>query len=264
MTNCLLLDCDGVLADTERHGHLPSFNEMFASQGFPVLWNDEEYLELLKIGGGKERLATLFDRNHPLHVFENVNEAEIKHAIADMHQQKTTLFRQKIMEGLIPPRPGVRRLINEAIEVGWKVAVVSTSAEESVRAVLENAVGIRTATQIPIFAGDLVERKKPAPDIYLLAIEELKVNASQVVAIEDSNQGLSSATAAGLATVTTPSSYTAQEDFSKAVLVATSLGEPGSPATVIQSRTPLPVGDPVVTDTRVLLEIRDYQQRRPA
>ena len=39
----LIFDCDGVLADTERFGHLPAFNQMFAEFGLPVQWSEEEY-----------------------------------------------------------------------------------------------------------------------------------------------------------------------------------------------------------------------------
>src|SRR5262249_50397702 len=56
----LIFDCDGVLADTERYGHLPAFNATFEAFGLPVRWSEERYGELLKIGGGKERMATLF------------------------------------------------------------------------------------------------------------------------------------------------------------------------------------------------------------
>ena len=55
----LIFDCDGVLADTERYGHLPAFNETFAEFGVPVHWSDEEYAQKVLIGGGKERMATL-------------------------------------------------------------------------------------------------------------------------------------------------------------------------------------------------------------
>ena len=57
----LIFDCDGVLADTERFGHLPAFNETFRRYGLPAHWNEREYAEKLRIGGGKERMASLFD-----------------------------------------------------------------------------------------------------------------------------------------------------------------------------------------------------------
>ncbi|MEA2547591.1 MAG: hypothetical protein QOE42_189, partial [Chloroflexota bacterium] len=55
----LIFDCDGVLADTERFGHLPAFNATFRELGLPVEWSDEEYGRLLSIGGGKERMASI-------------------------------------------------------------------------------------------------------------------------------------------------------------------------------------------------------------
>ena len=57
----LIFDCDGVLADTERDGHRPAFNQAFAEAGLDVVWDDEEYGRRLQIGGGKERIASLFD-----------------------------------------------------------------------------------------------------------------------------------------------------------------------------------------------------------
>jgi beta-phosphoglucomutase-like phosphatase (HAD superfamily) len=53
MSRALILDCDGVLADTERDGHLVAFNQTFEELGFPFRWSEEEYADLLKIGGGK-------------------------------------------------------------------------------------------------------------------------------------------------------------------------------------------------------------------
>jgi beta-phosphoglucomutase-like phosphatase (HAD superfamily) len=55
----LIFDCDGVLADTERYGHLVAFNQVFEEFGLPVRWSPAEYKEKLRIGGGKERMASL-------------------------------------------------------------------------------------------------------------------------------------------------------------------------------------------------------------
>jgi beta-phosphoglucomutase-like phosphatase (HAD superfamily) len=43
MVRALIFDCDGVLADTERDGHLPAFNQTFEEFGLPVRWSEEEY-----------------------------------------------------------------------------------------------------------------------------------------------------------------------------------------------------------------------------
>ena len=57
MTRTLLFDCDGVLADTERDGHLVAFNRMWREEGVNWQWNLIQYADKVKIGGGKEREA---------------------------------------------------------------------------------------------------------------------------------------------------------------------------------------------------------------
>ena len=47
LVRALIFDCDGVLADTERDGHLPAFNRTFAEAGLPVRWSEEEYADKL-------------------------------------------------------------------------------------------------------------------------------------------------------------------------------------------------------------------------
>ena len=82
-----------------------------------------------------------------------------------------------------------------AQDAGWKLAVASTSAEASVRAILEHAVGPERARRFDaVLAGDVVPRKKPAPDIYELALERLAVPPETVLVIEDSRNGLLAAT----------------------------------------------------------------------
>ena len=69
-----------------------------------------------------------------------------------------------------PAGPGIARIVDEALAAGWTLAVASTSAEPSVRAVLEHAVGAEHGGRAsPVFAGDVVPAKKPDPAIYLLA-----------------------------------------------------------------------------------------------
>jgi HAD superfamily hydrolase (TIGR01509 family) len=232
----LIFDCDGVLADTERDGHRPAFNQTFADVGLPVRWSEQEYGEKLKIGGGKERMASLltgdFVREHGL-----PPDAEgQKELLADWHRRKTAIYTEMVRAGRLPARPGIARVVDDAIAAGWKLSVASTSAEPSVRAVLEHAVGGEAAARFAVYAGDIVPAKKPDPAIYLAALEGLGVDAGDAIVIEDSRNGLLAAVNAGLRCVVTVSSYTADEDMSEAVLVVTSLGDPGEPARVIANR----------------------------
>ena len=233
----LIFDCDGVLADTERDGHRLAFNETFAEVGLPVIWSEDEYGEKLKIGGGKERMASLLTDDF---IRANGLPADLegqKELLADWHKRKTARYKAMVAAGRLPGRPGIARIVDEALAVGWTLAVASTSAEESVRAVLEHAVGDENAAKFAVFAGDVVPAKKPDPAIYMLALERLPIGPDDAIVIEDSRNGLLAAVAAGLRCVVTVSSYTADEDMSEAVLVVSSLGDPGEPAVVLANRS---------------------------
>ncbi|SDX76584.1 haloacid dehalogenase superfamily, subfamily IA, variant 3 with third motif having DD or ED [Modestobacter sp. DSM 44400] len=228
--SALVFDCDGVLADTERYGHLPAFNATFAEHGLPVRWSEDDYGEKLAIGGGKERMASLF-RDPKFVRTASIPDDDGTRAqlLTEWHRTKTARFRALVAAGQIPARPGVARLITEALDEGWTVAVASTSAEESVHAVLEHAVGADTAGRIPVFAGDVVPAKKPDPAIYDLVVATLGLNRGDTLVVEDSRNGLLAATGAGLPCLVTVNGYTRTEPFDEAVLVVSELGDPGRP-----------------------------------
>jgi HAD superfamily hydrolase (TIGR01509 family) len=239
----LIFDCDGVLADTERDGHRIAFNETFTELGLPVQWSEEGYAEKLKIGGGKERMASLLTEEF---VRANGLPADAdgqRDLLADWHKRKTARYKEMVQAGRLPPRSGIARIVNDALEAGWTLAVASTSAEESVRAVLEHSVGSANAASFRVFAGDVVPAKKPDPAIYRLALEQLELRPKDALVIEDSRNGLLAAVGAGLRCLVTVSSYTTHEDMSEAVLVVTSLGDPGDPARVLANRGAAEPGD---------------------
>ena len=194
----LIFDCDGVLAETERDGHLPAFNQMFAEFGLPVCWSPEIYAERLVFSGGKERLASLlspeFVRLAGLPV-EPDAQAEL---VARWHRRKTAIFAEHVASGRLAGRPGVLRLVDEALAAGWSLAVASASTDVAVRAVLAHVVGPARAARFTVLAGDVVAAKKPAPDIYRLALERLDIAPNVALVIEDSRQGLLAAVGAGI------------------------------------------------------------------
>ncbi|MBV9490636.1 MAG: HAD-IA family hydrolase [Verrucomicrobia bacterium] len=245
MTRGLIFDCDGVLADTELHGHLVAFNEMWKKLGVPWQWSAAQYAEKLKIGGGKERMERLFQEPEFHRAFAVPDtEEERKALIARWHNEKTAMYQQIISSGKIPPRSGIKRLSQAALDAGWKLAVASTSAKPSVEVVLVHAVGEATAARFKVLAGDVVPAKKPAPDIYVLASKALGVAPEHCVAIEDSRNGLLSALGAGIQVLVTTSWFTEGEDFSEARLVVSSLGDSGRErSTVFQNRTGRQVGE---------------------
>lgn len=254
--SAIIFDCDGVLADTERFGHLPAFNATFEQYGLPAHWDEEEYAVRLRIGGGKERMASLFDDPGFVESVGLPDDPDQRAALlATWHKTKSATFKQLVSAGAMPARPGVARVISAALGAGWTVAVASTSALESVRSVLVSAVGEELATDIPIFAGDVVAAKKPDPAIYLMALEQLGLDARDTLVVEDSRNGLRAAVGAGLTCVVTVNGYTQSENFDEASLVVSELGDPGRlPIEVLADPHGVGVGTMVDLDvlTRVL------------
>jgi HAD superfamily hydrolase (TIGR01509 family) len=237
MKRALLFDCDGVLADTERYGHLPAFNQTFREFGLGVAWSEEEYGRRLAIGGGKERMASLLTPEFVRRTGLPEDPEALKAHVAAWHRRKTEIYTRMVEAGALPARPGIARVIREALAAEWQVGVASTSAEPSVRAIVTHVLGPTDAARLSfVLAGDVVAHKKPAPDIYVLALERLALPASDVLVVEDSRNGLVAAHAASLRCLVTLNDYTRDEDMREAVLVVSSLGDPGGEATTVIAR----------------------------
>lgn len=238
----LLFDLDGTLAETEE-AHRAAFNQAFAEAGLPFFWDQPTYKELLWVTGGKERIRHFLETRPSC---PRLSEEEI----ARIHRRKNELFAQFAREGL-PLRPGVLRLIREAEEAGLTLGLATTTSPENVKAFLE---GLGHSLRFDlILAGGIVPRKKPDPAIYRLALDRLGLSQEEVLAVEDSRNGLLSARGAGLPTLITPSLYTADQAFSEAQAVLEHLGEPEAPALVYQGPGR---GERRVVDLDYLEEVR--------
>ena len=188
---------------------------------------------MLKVSGGKERIRH-FIENHDAnrHLSKDLDGF-----IRDLHAAKTAIYTQMVTDGEAKLRPGVRSSIDKSIDTGIRLAIATTTSLPNVEALLLSAYGEEGIDRFEaICAGDVVEQKKPAPDIYLLALAELGLVAGDCVAIEDSRNGLLSAHQAGIATVITPSIYTDDQDFGEAVLVATNLDDVDFPSLYAATR----------------------------
>lgn len=240
MTKALIFDCDGVLADTERDGHLVAFNQMWRENGVDWQWSLAQYAEKVKIGGGKERMFSL-GQDDDFRAIYNVpaSQDEWWETIVEWHKRKSEIYKELIASGAIPGRPGVKRLAEAALAQGWTLVVCSTATLSSVQAVLQHVMGDETAAEFAgVFAGDMVKAKKPAPDVYNLAVEKLNLDPDVCVVVEDSRNGLLAAVAAGMICVVTFNQLTQDEDFTEAAIVLSSLGDPdGEQAVVVQNRT---------------------------
>ena len=216
----LIFDQDGVIIDTERDGHRVAFNRTFKEFGYDFEWDVERYHELLQIAGGKERMKHYF-REEGLRLADTPEEEDA--LIRRLHQRKTEVFIELVESGALPVRPGVRRLMKEAMDAGLIIGICTTSNERAARAVAYNI--LRDIRFDFVLAGDVVSKKKPDPEIYLLALQKTGLRPEECLVIEDSRNGVLAARAAGMHVVATTNVYTEREDLSDADIVVTCLGD---------------------------------------
>jgi HAD superfamily hydrolase (TIGR01509 family) len=232
----LLFDLDGTLADTERLGHRPAYNRAFRKLGLSFRWGPKLYRKLLKQPGGRERLLHYLKRYQPeLGEHQAAAESDPHAWIQSVHDLKSRYFRRLVRRGRVPLRPGVARVMQEARSAGLRLAIVTSASRATVRPILRHSLGAALMQQVELLVcGEDVENKKPAPDLYHLALARLDLGPRECIAIEDSAMGLAAATAAGVPTLITTNDDTMHERFDDALLVLDALGEPEAPATVLQ------------------------------
>ncbi len=217
----LIFDVDGTLAETEEV-HRRAFNETFDHFGLQWKWESALYRELLKVTGGKERMRHFID------AYAVEDAVVTDEDISQMHRFKTERYAQILAQSGCCLRPGIAELIAAARARGQKLGIATTTSRGNVEALLSSTLGPDATKQFDaIVAGDEVARKKPAPDVYIKALELLGLSGHECLAIEDSRNGLLSASQTGIPVLITPSHYTSDDDFAGAVAVVKNLAEIG-------------------------------------
>ncbi len=221
MIQALIFDVDGTLADTER-AHLAAFNHAFADMGMGWVWDEALYTGLLDISGGKERILHYWNTICPTML--EVDAMAVNDTVNRLHELKTAAYEAAVNDGAVSLRPGVLQLMDEARAEGLQLGIATTTSPVNIAALMRRAIGpdwrlnftaIGDASTAPL--------KKPHPQVYLQMLAALQLNPTVCIALEDSSNGLRAATAAGLATVITPTTYTAHHDFAAALRVVPDL-----------------------------------------
>jgi HAD superfamily hydrolase (TIGR01509 family) len=221
----LIFDVDGTLADTES-AHLAAFNHAFTEMGmgWEWEWDDVLYTELLNISGGKERILHYWKTTHP--DMRELGSMALSDTVNRLHELKTAAYESAVNEGAVSLRPGVLKLMDEALGQGLQLAIATTTSPVNIAALLRRAVGLDWRLNFTAIGdASTAPIKKPHPQVYLQMLETLKLTPAQCLAFEDSSNGLRAATAAGLSTVITPTRFTAHHDFRASIRVVPDLSQ---------------------------------------
>lgn len=201
----VVFDLDGLLVDSEPVQQ-ESFNVVLARYGVRL---DEDDFRPLVGRSTRENFAFLKARYG------------IEEPIGDLLARKAAAY-DALLER-IQPIPGAVRLVRDLAGAGVRMAVASSSPGDVVRRSLA-ATGFDGLFGV-VVGGDEVARTKPAPDVYLRAVEVLGLPAGRCVAVEDSEAGVEAAVGAGLRCVVVPNRYTRGGDFAGAARVCRSLDD---------------------------------------
>ncbi|MDZ7813851.1 MAG: HAD-IA family hydrolase [Ideonella sp.] len=201
---CLLWDVDGTIAETERDGHRVAFNLAFAQAGLDWGWDERRYGELLQVTGGRERILADMDSRQ-----DAPRDPSVREDLAlRVHRLKNKLYAALLDDGHVQARPGVLGLMREARAAGVRQGIVTTTSRSNVQALLCRMLGAQWEAWFEVVVcGEDVQRKKPDPEAYLLALQKLGLKPCQALAVEDSTPGVTSALAAGTQVWWRPSLY---------------------------------------------------------
>ncbi|KAB7671248.1 HAD family hydrolase [Bacillus sp. B1-b2] len=205
MIKAVIFDFDGLILDTETAWY-ESYKE--ALQTYQCELPLEYFVKC--VGTDNTELHHYFQEQ----LGERCNIEDIESRAKNIHIDK---MKKPIA------REGVKDYLEEAQKYGYKIALASSSDRKWITDFL-NKLSLIHYFEV-IVTGDDVERVKPAPDLYLEAINQLNLQANEAVAFEDSLNGLQAATSAGLKCVIVPNPVTENLPFETHQLRLPSMSE---------------------------------------
>lgn len=217
----ILFDVDGTLAETERDGHRVAFNLAFQEFGIPWRWDEVRYGQLLRVAGGRERI--LHDMtSQPL---APALTSERLALARTLHARKNSIYADLVAgQGSVDLRPGVRRLLEQCLDRGVCMAIATTTSRANVEALLLKQIGREWREWFPVaICGEDVASKKPHPEVYERALDQLGIGALEAVAVEDSPGGVAAARAADVPVIVTRSAYFESDSIEGALAIGPGL-----------------------------------------
>mgnify|MGYP001237305282 CR=1 FL=1 len=184
-------DLDGTIANTELEAHLPAFNASFDALGIDWYWDEKTYIDLLKINGGKNRIAYYANLKNTNFTQEFINT---------IHLEKQRKYLSILKEGAVTLKDGVNRLVNELKIKEIRQFIVTSSSRAQVSLLVDLLFGEKTPFEFFISSED-VDSHKPHPLPYLKAIALSGIKVSNSIVFEDSLPGVKSSLSAKIPTI---------------------------------------------------------------
>ena len=208
MVSTLFFDFDGLILDTETPEVL-AWKNLFESHGHE--YPDEVWQNI--VGRGPDQVAE--QPEVLLKRLANLDES---------HESIRLRFRERYWDYFeLIPRPGAVELLERSREKGLRMCIVSSSLHSWVDDFVDR-LNLGHYFEMTICRDDAA-RSKPAPDLYLKALELMAVTAKEVMAFEDSQNGVRAAFDAGIPVIACPNDVTQHLDFSLATQVVETLHE---------------------------------------
>ncbi len=229
----LIFDVDGTVAETADL-HRAAFNRAFAEHGLSWHWDREIFCQLAPVEFSlpKLRLFSVAMRRSGQRGVPSHSE------LATITKRKAQIFCQLVREGAAHLRPGVARLMQEALHEGLSVGAVSTSSRAETQALLVATLGFHNMHWITsLRTAEDAQVPTAERSLYKAVLDDFDIIGRRAFAIDDSASGALGATRNGIPVLATPSMYTASNAFESAVLTLSDLGQPAEPFTVISGKT---------------------------
>jgi len=184
----LLFDFDGLLVDSETAG-LRSWQELYEEHGCELdlgFW-------LAEVAAGRGPCMP---------------KDQLEAAVGERLDWEVLEARLQVRrDELLVVRPGAAEVLAEARQLGLTSAIVSNAPDWWLDRQLART-GLGRHWFSVILSKDPLRQSKPAPDVYVAALDALRLDASRAVAFEDSPAGIAAANAAGIACVAVPNEVT--------------------------------------------------------
>ena len=180
-----------------------SFNQAFKEAGLDWYWDQEDYTKLLKKSGGTKRIEDFAEKNNT-----NVDAKKIR-------ERKTQIYNEKINSTIISPREGVLEVLEYALKNNIKIGFVTSTTLNNIESVFKTLSNQIKKNQFDFIGNNtLIKDEKPAPDIYLKALNSLELESSECIAIEDTVESALSAYKAKIKCIAFPGLFHIDDDFS--------------------------------------------------